>query len=238
VLIGDQVLSYGEGEYFVAAVEVAALGQIAKATRENPYLSLNLRLDPTIISGILMDLPEGSAPPFLSGFVIGKADSLMLDAWRRMVYLLDRPEEMAVLSPLIERDILYRLLKEPSGALLRQIVGSETRLSNISKSMTWLRSNFGKSARVDELAAIVGMSPSVFHKHFRAVTGLSPIQYQKQVRLHEARRRLSQTPVDVAGVAISIGYESVSQFSREYKRLFGSSPTQDAKRLYALNPRG
>lgn len=235
-LIGDQVLRYGGGEYFVAAIELAALVQIAEATEDQPYLALSLQIEPTIISSMVMDLPKVSEPSVSEGFMTSGADSLMLDAWRRMVELLDRPEEIAALSPFIEREILFRLLKGSSVGLLRQIAGHESRLSNIRKSMTWIRSHFAEPVSVKELAAIAGMSPSVFHKHFKAVTALSPIQYQKQIRLHEARRRLSQAPVDAAGIAFSIGYESASQFSREYKRLFGSSPVQDARQLQALAP--
>ena len=234
-VIGDQVLHYGAGDYFVAAAEVAAMGQIAEATPNHPYLAINLLLDPHVIAGMLLDVPKGTEPATPAGFVVCSADSLMLDAWRRMVSVLDRPDEIAVLSPMIEREILFRLLQGPSGGLLRQIAGSENRLSSIRKAMSWIRSHFAEPIRVEELAAIAGMSASVFHKHFKAVTALSPIQYQKQIRLHEARIRLAQAPVDAAGVAFSIGYESASQFSREYKRLFGSSPAQDARQLQALN---
>lgn len=234
-VIGNRVLNYGAGDYFVAAAEVAAMGQITEATPDRPYLAINLLLDPHVIAGMLLDAPKGREPATPAGFVATSADNQMLDAWRRMVSVLDRPDEIAVLSPMIEREILFRLLQGPSGCLLRQLTGSENRLASIRKAMSWIRSHFAEPIRVEELAAIAGMSPSVFHKHFKAVTALSPIQYQKQIRLHEARARLAQAPVDAAGVAFSIGYESASQFSREYKRLFGSSPAQDARQLQALN---
>lgn len=234
-VIGEHILAYGAGEYFIAAAEVAALGQIWEATEENPYLALNLLLDPQLIAGILLDLPKGSKPVVSSGFFTSTADSKMLDAWLRLMSVLDRPDEAAVLAPMIEREILFRLLQGPSGILLRQIAGSDNRLASIRKAMTWLREHYAEPILVEELAAIAGMSVSVFHKHFKEVTALSPIQYQKQIRLHEARRQLSQAPVNAAGVAFSIGYESASQFSREYKRLFGASPVQDAKQLHALN---
>lgn len=234
-VIGEHVLAYGAGDYFIAAAEVAALGQIWEATEEQPYLALNLLLDPQVIAGVLLDLPKGSEPPVSSGFFTSTADSKMLDAWLRLMSVLDKPDEAAVLSPMIEREILFRLLQGPSGILLRQIAGSDNRLSSIRKAMTWLREHYAEPILVEQLAAIAGMSASVFHKHFKDVTALSPIQYQKQIRLHEARRQLSQGPVDAAGVAFSIGYESASQFSREYKRLFGASPVQDAKQLHALN---
>lgn len=234
-VIGEKVLAYGEGDYFIAAAEVAALGQISEATKDQPYLALNLLLDPQLIAGVLLDLPKRTEPAVSSGFFTSTADSKLLDAWLRLVSVLDRPDEAAVLAPMIEREILFRLLQGPSGVLLRQIAGRDNRLSSIRKSMAWLRRHYTDPIRVEQLAAIAGMSPSVFHKHFKNVTALSPIQYQKQIRLHEARRQLSQAPLDAAGVAFSIGYESASQFSREYKRLFGASPVQDAKQLQALN---
>lgn len=237
-VIGDRVLHYTAGDYFVAAAEVAAMGQITEATPERPFLAVNLLLDPYVITKVLLDAPKGKEPAKPAGFVATSADDQMLDAWRRMVSLLDRPDEMAVLSPMIEREILFRLLQGPSGFLLRQLTGSENRLSSIRKAMSWIRSHFAEPIRVEELAAIAGMSPSVFHKHFKAVTALSPIQYQKQIRLHEARSRLAQAPADAAGVAFSIGYESASQFSREYKRLFGLSPARDARQLQAMNSQG
>ncbi|WP_127754829.1 AraC family transcriptional regulator [Devosia sp. 1566] len=233
-VIGEKVLAYGEGDYFIAAAEVAALGRISAATKDEPYLALTLLLEPQVIAGVLLNLPKGIEPPVSSGFYTSTADSKLLDAWLRLVSVLERPDEAAVLAPMIEREILFRLLQGPSGVLLRQIAGSDNRLSSIRKAMAWLREHYAEPVRVERLAAIAGMSPSVFHKHFKDVTALSPIQYQKQIRLHEARRRLSQAPVDAAGVAFSIGYESASQFSREYKRLFGASPVQDAKQLQSL----
>lgn len=233
-VIGGEVLAYGVGDYFIAAAEVAALGQISAATKHQPYLALNLRLDPQVIAGVLLDLPEGIEPAVSSGFFTSTADSKLLDAWLRLVSVLDRPDEAAVLAPMIEREILFRLLQGPSGVLLRQIAGSDNRLSSIRKAMAWLREHYAEPVRVKQLAAIAGMSPSVFHKHFKDVTALSPIQYQKQIRLHAARRQLSQAPADAASVAFSVGYESASQFSREYKRLFGASPVQDAKQLQGL----
>ena len=233
-VIGDQGLGYGAGDYFIAAAEVAALGRISAATPEEPYLALNLLLDPQVIAGVLLDLPKGSEPAVASGFFTSTADAPLLDAWLRLVRVLDRPDEAAVLGPMIEREILFRLLQGPSGVLLRQIAGGDNRLSSIRKAMAWLRAHYAEPVRVEQLAALAGMSASVFHKHFKDVTALSPIQYQKQIRLHEARRQLAQAPLNAAGVAFSIGYESASQFSREYKRLFGASPVQDAKQLQGL----
>lgn len=134
-VIGEQILSYGEGDYFIAAAEVAALGQISEATEDEPFVALNLLLDPQMIAGVLLDLPKGIEPAVSSGFFTSTADSQLLDAWLRLVRVLDRPDEAAVLGPLIEREILFRLLQSPSGVLLRQIAGSENRLSSIRKAM-------------------------------------------------------------------------------------------------------
>lgn len=234
-IIGGQVLSYGAGDYFVAAAELMAMGQIVDATPERPYMALNLQLDSHVIASLLLDVPKNTERPEKMGFMTSTADVSMLDAWRRMLELLARPDEIALLAPMIERELLFRLLQGPNGSLLRQIAGSESRLASIRGAMLWIREHFAEPIKVSELAAIAGMSPSVFHKHFKSVTALSPIQYQKQIRLYEARARLARSPMDTAEVAFSIGYESASQFSREYKRQFGAPPSRDSRRLKALN---
>ncbi|MCX5495753.1 AraC family transcriptional regulator [Kaistia dalseonensis] len=235
VLIGDTVLKYKEGEYFVAAIEVPALGQIAEASSDRPYLAINFYLDPAIIASVLLETPSVAEASVACGFAVNSADPHLLDAWRRMSDLLNRPEEISVLAPLIEREIIFRLLNGPQGALLQQIANSNSRLSRIRTSMAWIREKYNSSIGVEDLARVAGMSVSVFHKHFKAVTTLSPIQYQKQIRLHEARRRMLVLQDDIASAAFFVGYESVSQFSREYRRLFGASPAKDSKRLRSIS---
>lgn len=234
VLIGGKDLRYQEGQYFIAAIEVPALGQIMEASSDRPYLAINFYLDPTIIASVLSQMPNVREAPVTSGFAINSADQHLLDAWLRMGELLNRPEEVAVLAPLMEREVIFRLLNGPQGEMLRQIANADSKLSRIRQSMSWIRENYISKISVEDLAKTAGMSVSVFHTHFKSVTAVSPIQYQKQIRLQEARRRLLVSPVDISGVAFSVGYQSASQFSREYKRLFGASPKKDIIHLRSV----
>ena len=157
----------------------------------------------------------------------------LLDAVARMLRLLDRPEDVAVLAPLIEREILWRLLTGPHGAMIRQIGLADSGLSHVSRAIRWIRDNYSEPMRIADLARLAGMSTSAFHRHFRAVTNLSPLQFQKRIRLQEARSLLVSRAGDVAGVGHLVGYDNPSQFNREYRRLFGAPPGQDAARLRA-----
>jgi transcriptional regulator GlxA family with amidase domain len=148
-----------------------------------------------------------------------------------MVHLTDHPEDIDLIAPLIEREILYRMLRGPQGAVLRQIAGIDDRFFQIRNAITWIRKHYATAFRVEELAATVNMSPSAFHRRFKATVGLSPLQYQKQIRLYEARRMLFTELGGVTAVALSVGYESLSQFSREYSRLFGAPPARDIRTL-------
>ena len=154
------------------------------------------------------------------------------DAWRRMLQFLDAPDEIAALAPLVEREILFRILRGPQGTVLRQAAGADSRLAQIRHAITHLRENFARPVRIEELVKIAGMSAATFYRHFRAATAMSPLQYQKALRLQEARRRLIADN-DAAGAAYAVGYESTSQFSREYTRMFGTSPGRDAAKLRA-----
>lgn len=231
ILIGDQMLRYGAGMQFILTIETAALGSIVEASSDAPYLSMSLQFDPALIASILLDMPPQAELPLQPGFVAEMADGQLIEAWRRLLELLERPDEIAVLGPSREREILYRLLRGPQGVALRQIAGADPRLVQIRQAVTWLREDYRAPLRVEELARRVGMSPSVFHRHFKAVMAISPIQYQKRLRLYEARRRLVERPGDAAGAAFAVGYESASQFSREYARLFGAPPARDVARL-------
>lgn len=149
----------------------------------------------------------------------------------RLVRLLDRPADLPILAPMIEREILWRLVTGEQGALVRQIGLADSRLRHISRAVRWIREHHAQTLRVEDLARLAGMSASPFHRHFRAVTAMTPIQFQKRIRLQEARLRLMSSTDDVAGVGFAVGYDSASQFSREYRRQFGSPPGQDAARL-------
>ncbi len=232
--IGDTVLEYGPGEYIVVAAELAAMGQVCEATSDEPYLALNLLLDPAVISSLLLDMTGQSEPRMKSGFGVTKANPAMLETWRRFAGLLDRPEEVRVMASHLEHELIFRLLMGPQGGLLRQIAGADSRLSHIRRAMGWIKAHYADAVSIDAMAAVAGMSASVFHRRFKAVTGVTPLQYQKHIRLHEARRRLITERAEAATVGYAVGYESASQFSREYKRFFGAPPRRDANAMQTL----
>lgn len=229
--IGDSILEYGPGECLVVAAEVTAMGQVVEATSSEPFLCLNLLLDPAAISMVLHDIDGLPEPTVQSGYGITRAGPPLLEAWRRLTDLLDRPEEVRVMARHVEHELMFRLLMGRQGGLLRQIVGMDSPLTHIRRAMAWVRQHHTERLSVDVMAAVAGMSTSVFHRRFKALTGVSPLQYQKQIRLHEARRRLVTVDAGSATVAYAVGYESASQFSREYKRLFGAPPRRDADAL-------
>jgi transcriptional regulator GlxA family with amidase domain len=167
------------------------------------------------------------------GTAVGKASTKLLDAVARLLRLLDDPGDIAVLQPMIEREVLWYLLSGPQGTLLRQIGLADSRLSHVSRAMQWIRSHYSEPMRTELLEELTGMSAASLFRHFRAFTGMSPLQYQKQIRLHEARTRLVSREGEVAAVGFAVGYESPSQFSREYHRMFGLPPKADQQRLQA-----
>ncbi|MET3524002.1 AraC family transcriptional regulator [Mesorhizobium abyssinicae] len=231
VFIGDQVLEYGAGYCMVVAAELAAMGQISRASSEQPYVAINLHIDPDVISALLVEMGGMPELPMHKGFGYSPAGPALIDAWRRFAELLDRPGEIPVMARHREHELMFRLLMGPQGALLRQIAGTGSRLSHIRRAMAWIREHYAQHMSIEAMAMVAGMSESVFHRHFKAITGLSPLQYQKQIRLHEARRRLITEHTEATSVAYAVGYESVSQFSREYKRLFGAPPRRDAGKM-------
>jgi len=229
-MIGDRSLRYDAASYFVSSVDVPTTGQIVEACAERPYLSVNLKIDMAMIADLILDLPVPTTPLDL-GFSITPVTEPFLDAWLRMLRLLDRPDELPVLAPLIEREILFRLLQGTQGNMLRQIASGDSRMAQIRQAINWIRQEFDKPLPIEETAARFGMSASTFHRHFRAVTAMSPLQYQKALRLQQARRALFAGARDISSAAYAVGYESPSQFSREYARMFGASPAQDIARL-------
>ncbi|TPN54979.1 MULTISPECIES: AraC family transcriptional regulator [unclassified Mesorhizobium] len=230
VLIGDHTLRYGAGSYFVYAVETPATSQLIEASSARPYVAVAFALDIELIAALIID-----HKPALDGdsFVTNRADDELLDAWRRMLRLLDRPAEIPVLAPMFEREIAFRLLQGPQGAKLRHLARADGRLSQIRRATAWIRSHYNEPIDVTELAELAHMSNASFHRHFKAATAMSPIQYQKQVRLLEARHLLIAESGNATRVAFAVGYESASQFSREYARHFGLPPARDAARLLA-----
>jgi len=231
VVIGRRRLLYRGESYMLLSAELPATGQVIEATERAPYLAISLLLDPGAISALVLDVPGPRAAASGPGLGIGALTPDLQEPLLRLLRLLDTPDDIRVLAPLAERELLYRLLQGPHGPLLRQLAVGDSRLSQVRRAIEWIRADIGRPLRVDALAAHVGMSASSFHRHFKAVTGLSPLQYQKQIRLQEARRRLLAAPGDVTSVALAVGYESTSQFTREYGRLFGLPPAKDAARL-------
>jgi AraC-like DNA-binding protein len=229
--IGDQVLHLEPGNYFLIPVEVPATGQIRSSGSALPYLAVCLRLDPTVVSAMLADLRETDTAPQGPSFSVSAATPEMVDAWLRLMRLIDRPTEAAMLAPMIEREILFRALQGPQGDMLRQFARADSGLSQVRYAINWIRTHYAEPFRVKPLAAMTGMSVAAFYRHFKAITAMSPIQYQKQLRLLKARRRLLFEHADAASIAFSVGYESASQFSREYARMFGMPPVRDAARF-------
>ncbi|HEX8415104.1 MAG TPA: AraC family transcriptional regulator [Sphingomicrobium sp.] len=227
IAIGDRRLRYDPASYFIATVELPASGCVKLDQPNEQYLAVSLDLDSDRLASVLSeaDVPSPTAEP---AFAVNPVTSELLDAWLRLLRLLDAPQDIAVLAPLCEREILYRLLQGPQGAIVRQIARADSRLSQVRRAIALIRNQFDRPLRVEALAEEANMSPASLHRHFRTATAMSPLQYQKSLRLQEARR-LILAGRDVAAAGFAVGYESASQFSREYARLFGSPPSRDAK---------
>ncbi|NEK17122.1 AraC family transcriptional regulator [Rhizobium leguminosarum] len=229
--VGDRTFHYDPATYFVMSVDLPAVGSVHPSAAGEPYLAVSLTLDPTIVAGLIRDLPaKVSSELFGSGFSVAPVNEDFLDAWIRMLRLMERPDEIAALSPAYEREILFRVLQGPLGWMLRDIASPDTALSRISVAINWIRQNFAETIRVEALAEMAALSVSAFHRHFKAVTALSPLQYQKRVRLLHARSQLIAGQGSATSVAYGVGYESPNQFSREYARLFGLPPSRDLAR--------
>ncbi len=231
VILGERVIEYRAGQFLVASVGLPVIGEVVEASPEAPYRAVALALDPATIAALLLDLPAAEDGSAETGFSLSPMTEHLMDPLLRMTRLFDTPDDMAVMAPMLEREILYRVLQGPQGGILRQIARSDSRLSRVRCAIDWIRQNYTEPLQVDHLADLANMSCSSFHRHFKAVTAMSPLAYQKQIRLQEARRRLIAAPDSAARVAYAIGYESPSQFSREYARLFGLPPGRDAARL-------
>ncbi|MFA0888001.1 MAG: AraC family transcriptional regulator N-terminal domain-containing protein [Synergistales bacterium] len=229
VILGEDSFVYDERHYLITSVHLPTIVQIIDASREKPYLGLMLKLDLREISQMMVDsnLPAPRTQQASRGMATGEVTLPLLNAFQRLVDLLEDTEAIPILAPTIQREIMYRLLVGDQGTRLRQIasVGSQSR--QIANAIDWLKENFAQPLRVENLATKAGMSASTFHSHFRSMTALSPLQYQKRLRLQEARRLMLTDHLDAANAAFQVGYESPSQFSREYSRLFGSPPLRD-----------
>lgn len=239
LLLGDQLIEYGPGDCLVITANLPVTGHWVDTDGTGRALGMGVVLRPAAIAELLLRSPAGRWPraaPDTPAIATGAAEPELLDAAVRMVRLLDHPADAQVLAPLITQEMLWRLLTGPLGATMRQIGLADSDLSHISRAIAWIRDNYAEPMRIDDLARLSGMSASAFHRHFRAVTAMSPLQFQKRIRLQHARSLLVAHPGDIAGVGHRVGYDSPSQFTREYRRLFGAPPGQDAERVRAATP--
>jgi AraC-like DNA-binding protein len=236
-ILGEQIFDYGPGQYVVISLDLPVTGHVLRAGPDEPFLGMGLTLEPATIAALLLDAPT-AARADASGIAVSDATDDLLDPVVRLLRLLDRPEDIPVLAPAIEREILWRLVNGAQGATIRQIGLADSRLSQVARAIRRIRTGYAEPLSIEELAKISGMSITSLHRHFRAVTALSPLQFQKQIRLQEARTRLIADSHDIAAVGRAVGYDSPTQFSREYRRLFGEPPGRDAARLQALPPMG
>lgn len=237
VTIGDQVLHYDPQHFFVTSLDLPSLATILDASPQTPFLSIALRLDLRLIATMTLE-GVASPPPPIGGerhaMATGRIEPPLLDAFARLLALVDEPAHAAALAPLVQREIMYRLLTGVAGWRLRQIAAVDSQGHQISRAIELLKSQFSESLSIEALARATHMSVSSLHHHFKALTGMSPLQFQKQLRLAEARRLLFGEGLDAATVAYRVGYESPSQFSREYSRHFGAPPRRDIARLREL----
>jgi AraC-like DNA-binding protein len=228
--VGADIYRYGVGDYLVVSLDLPVASRVIEASAERPYLGLGMAIDPARLKEVLARvefLPPAVGPDEMRGVAVNVAPPELLDATLRMLRLLDRPQDIAAMAPLLEQEILYRLLTGPLGPRLLQIATADTPSNRIAHAIDWLRDNFSRPLRIEDLAERVGMSVSSLHHHFKAVTAMTPMQFQKQLRLHEARRLMFVEHMDVGTAGYTVGYQSPSQFSREYSRLYGQSPLRD-----------
>jgi AraC-like DNA-binding protein len=239
LLLGDRIIEYRRGDCLVITANLPVTGHWLDTDATGRALGMGLVLRPTAIAELLLKAPVGRWPRAVPGtpaIATGAAEPELLDAVARMLRLLEQPADAPVLAPLIGQEILWRLLVGPLGDTVRQIGLADSELTHVSRAIAWIRDNYAEPMRIDDLARLSGLSTSAFHRHFRAVTAMSPLQFQKRIRLQRARSLLVAHPRDIAGAGHLVGYDSPSQFNREYRRLFGAPPGQDAERLRADTP--
>jgi AraC-like DNA-binding protein len=237
--LGERVYEYRAGQYLIASVDMPVTGHYTEADPERPAMGFGLVLRPSAVAELLLQAAPGVLPPAggaPSGMAVSDAPDELVDAVVRLLRLLDEPRDAAVLAPLIKREILWRVITGEQGAAVRQLGLADSSLTHIARAVRWIRDHYAQAFRVEDVAQLSGMSVSAFYRNFQAVTAMSPIQFQKQIRLHQARLLLATHPGDVTGVGSRVGYDSPSQFSREYRRQFGAPPSQDAARLRGSAP--
>lgn len=233
VQLGEDTYVYNPQHYLITSVHLPTTVQVIEASPEKPYLGLRLTFDLHEVAQLMADsqLPPPRTQQSSRGMATGLVTQPLVDAFVRLVELLGAEQDIPILAPVIQREIIYRLLTGEQGARLRQIAATGGQSRQIAQAIEWLKGNFAEPLRVDDLAEQASMSTSTFHHHFRSMTALSPLQYQKQLRLQEARRLMLTDRLDAATAGFQVGYESPSQFSREYSRQFGAPPLRDVTRL-------
>ncbi|KAB0492354.1 AraC family transcriptional regulator [Pseudomonas psychrophila] len=232
VAINDHLLSYDSEQYLISALDLPLIGQILDTEDGQPYVAVSLVLDPAILAELAATMPlirESEQKGI--GITINPMTASLRDTLLRLLSLLDTPDDIPVLGPMAERELIYRLLQGPQGRLLRQIAQPDGALDSIRRAVAWIRDNYNARLRIEALCDASGMSRASLHRHFRSMTGLSPVQYQKQLRLQEARQLLLTGEHRASDVAYVVGYESASQFSREYHRQFGTPPARNVREI-------
>ncbi len=238
VIVGDEVFEYDSSRMLVYSVALPVAAQITRASQSEPYLSLRLDIDPHKIAELVLKVYPQGLPPVQErrAVYITPADESIVNASIRLMECLAQPGDAELLAPLVVDEILIRLLRSPIGIRVAQMGFAESSVQRIAKAISWLRANYSQPMKVEELAELVHMSVSSFHEHFKSVTSMSPLHYQKVLRLQEARRLMLSTMMDAGSASQRVGYLSASQFSREYSRFFGSAPTRDVARLRSETP--
>ena len=237
VFVGDETVVYDRNEYLIVAVSLPMVGQIIEAEPSKPYLCLRLDFDPAVLGEVMTDLNFDIVPDEKvgSGLMLSPATPELLSAAVRLAELLFSPRDVGYLAPLAERELLYRLFTGAQGEKMQEIAHADSHLQRVNRAISWLKDHYREPFRIADLADAARMSPSALHQHFKAVTSLSPLQYQKQLRLQEARRLMVGLASGATDAGLSVGYENPSQFSREYRRLFGEPPRRDAAKLRAAS---
>ena len=233
LFLGEETFIYDAEHFLITSVELPVVTQIIEASPEKPYLGLTMELDLRLISQLMIDnqITPDKKQTDRCGIGVSRLPGNLKDAFCRLLGLASQPEDIEPLAPLIQQEIFYRLLKSDQGPRLRNITSNANHGYQIARTIEWLKENFSKPVKVEDLASNSGMSVSAFHNHFRSMTAMSPLQFQKKMRLNEARRLMLAEHLDASKAAFEVGYESPSQFSREYSRLFGAPPMKDIRQL-------
>lgn len=233
LFLGEETFIYDAEHFLITSVELPVVTQIIEASPEKPYLGLTMELDLRLISQLMIDnqVAPDKKQTDRCGIGVSRVPGNLNDAFCRLLSLASQPEDIVPLAPLIRQEIFYRLLKSDQGPRLRAITSNANHGYQIARTIEWMKENFSKPVKVEDLANNSGMSVSAFHNHFRSMTAMSPLQFQKKMRLNEARRLMLAEHLDASKAAFEVGYESPSQFSREYSRLFGAPPMKDIRQL-------